>query len=150
MTKKVTHLLMKINRYMPHIALPDHLPGITGLLEYRKDSAAPIRTLSQILLRGENSLSMGERELIATAVSHSNGCKFCTAAHASAAELLLNDKNVCEVIKHDIASSSHSPKMKALLNIAEAVQKSGISVTPDHISAAKDGGASDMEIHDTV
>ena len=51
---------------MPHIPLPAHLPGITGLLEYRQDTAAPIRTLTQILLRGESSLSEGERELIAT------------------------------------------------------------------------------------
>ena len=26
---------------MPYIPLEDHLPGITGLLEYRKDSTAP-------------------------------------------------------------------------------------------------------------
>ncbi len=54
---------------MPHIPLESHLPGITGLLEYRQDSAKPIRELTQILLRGESTLSEGERELIATLVS---------------------------------------------------------------------------------
>ncbi|WP_310590333.1 carboxymuconolactone decarboxylase family protein [Dyadobacter sp. NIV53] len=73
---------------MPHIPLPSHLPGITGLLEYRKDTAAPIRVLTQILLRGESTLTPGERELIATVVSHNNECTFCTSAHTAAADLL--------------------------------------------------------------
>ena len=36
---------------MPYIPLESHLPGITGLLEYRQDTAQPIRELTQILLR---------------------------------------------------------------------------------------------------
>ena len=47
---------------MPYIPLEDHLPGITGLLEYRKDTAAPIRELTQFLLRGPSSLTEGEPE----------------------------------------------------------------------------------------
>ena len=47
---------------MPHIPLPSHLPGITGLLEYSQDTAAPIRELTQILLRGDSTLLQGERE----------------------------------------------------------------------------------------
>ena len=51
---------------MPHIPLESHLPGTTGLLEYRQDTALPIRNLTQILLRGESTLTPAERELIAT------------------------------------------------------------------------------------
>lgn len=51
---------------MPHIPLENHLPGITGLLEYKKDTAQPIRELTQFLLRGPSTLTEGERELIAT------------------------------------------------------------------------------------
>ena len=42
---------------MPYISLEEHLPGITGLLEYRKDSAQPIRDLTQVLLRGPSTLT---------------------------------------------------------------------------------------------
>ena len=35
---------------MPYIPVEEHLPGITGLLEYRKDSAQPIRELTQLLI----------------------------------------------------------------------------------------------------
>ena len=49
---------------MPHISLPEHLPGITGLLEYSQETAQPIRDLTQLLLRGDNTLSQGEGLLI--------------------------------------------------------------------------------------
>ena len=35
---------------MPYIPVEEHLPGITGLLEYRKDSAQPIRELDTIVI----------------------------------------------------------------------------------------------------
>jgi hypothetical protein len=53
---------------MPYNTLSEKLPGITGLLDYRKDRAQPIRELTQILLRGPSTLTEGERELIGTVV----------------------------------------------------------------------------------
>ncbi len=135
---------------MPYIPLEEHLPGITGLLEYRKDSAAPIRNLTQFLLRGPSSLSEAERELIATIVSHRNQCKFCTTAHTAAADLLLGEKNTTDEIKQDINTAQISEKMKSLLVIASLVQQSGKNVTAEVINNAKNAGATDLEIHDTV
>lgn len=135
---------------MPHIALEAHLPGITGLLEYRKDSAAPIRELTQTLLRGPSSLTEGERELIATIVSHRNECVFCTTAHTAAADVLLGEETTSLSVKQDINTAPVSDKMKGLLEIAALVQKGGKNVTADAVQKAKDAGASDLEIHDTV
>jgi uncharacterized peroxidase-related enzyme len=135
---------------MPYIPVEEHLPGITGLLEYRKDSAQPIRELTQILLRGPSTLTEGERELIATVVSSGNQCTFCTTAHTTAADLLTGDSEVASKVKHDISSAPVSDKMKALLTIASMVRESGKSVTAEAIQKAKDEGATDIEIHDTV
>jgi uncharacterized peroxidase-related enzyme len=135
---------------MPYIPLEDHLPGITGLLEYRKDSAAPIRELTQFLLRGPSTLTEGERELIATIVSHRNECKFCTTAHTAAADLLLGEKETAAKVKQDVTTAPVTPKMKALLTIAAQVQQSGKAVTERSIAKAKEEGATDIEIHDTV
>lgn len=135
---------------MPYIPLEEHLPGITGLLEYRKDSAAPIRELTQILLRGPSTLTEGERELIATVVSSRNECKFCTAAHTAAANVLLGENDTSEKVKQDISTAPVSEKMKALLTIASQVQENGKSVTTTSIQKAKEEGATDIEIHDTV
>jgi uncharacterized peroxidase-related enzyme len=135
---------------MPYISVEEHLPGITGLLEYRRDSAQPIRELTQLLLRGPSTLTEGERELIATIVSHNNECKFCTTAHTAAADLLLGECDTTAKIKQDIETSPVSEKMKALLTIARQVQKSGKNVTDASILRAKEAGATDLEIHDTV
>jgi uncharacterized peroxidase-related enzyme len=135
---------------MPYVPLEEHLPGITCLLEYQKDAAQPIRELTQILLRGPSTLTEGERELIATIVSHHNQCKFCTSAHTAAADLLLGDCETAENVKQNIETAPVSDKMKALLAIALQVQKSGKNVTPEAIDRARQAGATDIEIHDTV
>src|SRR5450631_1983285 len=135
---------------MPYIPLEEHLPGITGLLEYRKDSAVPIRELTQVLLRGASSLTEGERELIATVVSSGNECRFCTAAHTAASDVLLGESDTCEKVKQDIMTAPVSDKMKTLLQIAAQVRESGKKVTPASIDAARKAGATDLEIHDTV
>lgn len=135
---------------MPYIPVEAHLPGITGLLEYRKDSAKPIRDLTQFLLRGPSTLTEAERELIATVVSNGNECQFCTTAHTAAADLLLGEKETSAKVKENIAEAPVSPKMKALLTIAVMVRESGKCVTPEAIEKARAEGATDIEIHDTV
>jgi len=135
---------------MPHIPLDENLPGITGILNYRLDTALPIRQLTHLLLRGESTLTEAERELVATVVSYGNECKFCTAAHTAAADVLLGEKETAELVKKDLANAPVTTKMKTLLTIAKAVQVSGKNVTSDMISKAKAAGATDLEIHDTV
>jgi len=135
---------------MPFIPVEEHLPGITGLLEYRPDTAKPIRELTQILLRGPSTLTFGERELIAALVSHRNECRFCTTAHTAVADLLLGNELTTLSIKSDIHNAPVSDKLKALLNIAALVQIGGKSVTPEAIEHAKSAGATDTEIHDTA
>ena len=140
---------------MPHIPLPAHLPGITGLLEYRLDTAMPIRELTQILLRedpsgGESSLTPGERELIAALVSSRNGTNFCEAAHTKAADLLLGETETARAVKADIETAPVSEKMRALLQVAALTQQSGSAVTPEAVTRARQAGATDREVHDTV
>jgi uncharacterized peroxidase-related enzyme len=135
---------------MPYIPLNEKLPGITGLLDFRKDTALPIRQLTQILLRGESTLSEGERELIATVVSKGNECEFCTAAHSAAATALLGDEDIAATVKTGIDAAPVSAKMKALLKIAKAAGKSGRAVSEEMVASARAEGATDLELHDTV
>jgi uncharacterized peroxidase-related enzyme len=135
---------------MAYIQLNNSLPGITGLLENRVDTAAPIRELTQILLRGKNTLTEMERELIATIVSFKNQCRFCTSAHAATVIALGGSPELLEKIYRDPENAPVTDKMKALLLIGSKVQENGRSVLPEHIARAVNAGATDMEIHDTV
>jgi uncharacterized peroxidase-related enzyme len=135
---------------MAYIPLNNSLPGITGLLENRLDTAAPIREITQILLRGEHSLSPMERELIATIVSYKNQCRFCMRAHAATVVALGGTEDLLNAVYTDPEGAPLSEKMKALLSIAAKVQDSGKGVSPEQIHRARKAGATDIEIHDTV
>ena len=137
---------------MAHINLNNDLPGIRGLMAYRPDTAGPLNELAEFLLRNDhNSLSRGERELIGTYVSYLNDCFFCQNVHgALAGHYLQCDINQIDAIKQDFLSAELSDKLKVLLTIAGAVQKSGRQVTQSMIDLAKTAGATDTEIHDTV
>ncbi len=135
---------------MPHIKLEKHLPGVTGLLEFRKDTGDLLRELTQVLLKGPSTLTEGERELIATIVSHRNECTYCKTSHTAVANEYLGDNTTTELIKENIETAPISEKMKALLQIASKVQVSGKNVDETAIQRAKNAGSTDIEIHDTV
>ncbi len=136
---------------MPHIDLPESLPGITGPMAYRPETAKPLRELAEVLLRGPNSLTSGEREMIATFVSSRNDCHFCRDSHrAAAAHHLDGNYDLVDAVKRDYESAAVSPKLKALLAIAAKVQESGRQVASADIDRARAQGATDVEIHDAV
>jgi uncharacterized peroxidase-related enzyme len=136
---------------MAYIQLPEGLPGIRGAMAFRPETAKPLNELVEILLHAPNSLTPGERELIATYVSSENDCYYCQTIHGAIAAASLNDDEaLVKKVKHDFHNAEISPKLKALLVIAGHVQKGGKHVTPDDVENARAQGATDLEIHDTV
>jgi uncharacterized peroxidase-related enzyme len=136
---------------MPHISLPDQLPGIRGPMAFRPETARPLNALVDVLLRGPNSLSPGERELIATYVSSQNDCRYCQTIHgAIAAHHLGGDEELVAQVKCDFQRANVSDKLKALLAIAGKTALGGKRVTAEDIANARAHGATDIEIHDTV
>lgn len=136
---------------MPHIELGNDDPGIIGLMRYRPETGRVLSELAEVLLRGESTLSRGERELIASYVSTLNGCRFCSMAHgASAAAQLPGGEPVVAQVCSDPEAAPVSGKLRALLRVAAAVQRGGTAVTAEDVAAARKAGATDVEIHDTV
>jgi uncharacterized peroxidase-related enzyme len=137
---------------MAHIKLlNEELPGIVGLLNYRPETAKPLLELAETLLRGPSSLTSGEREIIAASVSWWNNCHFCHTSHAAAAVAHLQcDLDLIDEIKAGLPNTQVSDKLRALLDIAHKVQKSGKEVSTEDIARARGAAATDQEIHDTV
>jgi uncharacterized peroxidase-related enzyme len=137
---------------MAHIELNNELPGIRGLMAYRPDMAEPLNALAETLLRNDdNTLSRGDRELIATYVSYLNDCFFCQNVHGSLAGHYLEcDIPQIDQMKKDFPSTQLSDKLKALLTMAGSVQQDGKNVTEQQVESARNAGATDVEIHDTV
>jgi len=136
---------------MAHITVPPGLPGIVGPLTFSPDTAKPLLILAETLLRGPNTLTSAEREMIAAHVSYRNNCDFCQLSHSAAAAAHLDGNyDLVEAVKTNPETAGISEKMKALLVIAGKIQQSGKQVSEDDVARARKHGATDKEIHDTV
>ena len=136
---------------MPHISLREDLPGIRGPMAFRPETSKPLNELVEVLLLGPSTLTPGERELIATYVSSENDCHYCQTIHgAIAAHHLDGNEDLVRSVKRDFETALISPKLKKLLAIAGKVQKGGKQVTAEDVETARQAGATDLEIHDTV
>ncbi|GJG85193.1 carboxymuconolactone decarboxylase [Gemmatimonadetes bacterium T265] len=141
---------------MAHITLPDGLPGIVGPLAAYPETARHLNGLAEALLRGPSSLTPAERELVATYTSRRNECRFCTQSHAAAARYLherdhgAGSSATVDRVLDDLATAPVSDKMRALLAIAGKVQQGGRRVLPQDVARAREAGADDQAIHDTV
>ncbi len=150
-----THILKysypRILLSMPHLPLAPDIPGIRSLVLYRPDTGKPLYELAQILLRHDSPLSPAERELIAAYISSRNACTFCACSHAAAARFLYQDaQQTVDLVLDDYQNAPISDKLKALLAIAGKVQTDARTVGPDAVALARQHGATDRDIHDTV
>lgn len=137
---------------MPHIPLPEELPGITGGFAFRPDTAKPLRELAHVLLHtsGNSAFSSRDRELIATFVSSRNTCYFCQTSHGAAAAHLSGGNELVDAVCRDYKTAPIPEKLKALLAIAGEVQVDGKRVTKELVDEARRHGANDLELHDTI
>lgn len=135
---------------MAHIPTSPELPGIVGLFAFRPQAARPLTELAQTLLQGESPLSSGERELIAAFVSGRNRTTFCALSHGAAAAYLLGDRPRIESLLARGADAEPDARLRTLLHIADAVAQSPQGVTEMLVASAREAGACDVAIHDTV
>ncbi|MFO7302227.1 MAG: peroxidase-related enzyme [Acidobacteriota bacterium] len=139
---------------MAYIEVPDGVAGIRGLLAFHPETAKPLGELAETLLRGPHTLSRAEREMIAARVSWLNRCHFCHSSHAAIAATHLGgtdaDFALIDQVARDPEGAPISDKVKALLTIASVVAEDGKKVTPDLVERARQAGATDVELHDTV
>jgi uncharacterized peroxidase-related enzyme len=132
---------------MAHILLPEGIPGILGPMAFSPETAKPFNAVAEVLLRGPNSLSAAEREMIATYVSSQNDCYFCQHAHGAVAAYRRNgNAQLVDSVKTNFEVAAISEKLKALLAIAGKVERGGKQVTNEDIARARLQGATDKEI----
>jgi uncharacterized peroxidase-related enzyme len=133
--------------------LPD-VPGIGTAIRLTPELGIHLRGLADELLVNDfpgATISRGEREVLATAVSAGNDCFFCMdshAAHATAVMELTGQTQqvpLLDVVKTG-SSEGFDPKMQALLHIARTVRLNALDLTAADVEAAKAAGASDADV----
>lgn len=102
--------------------------------------------LSGALSHGKLSVKTGE--LIALAVSESNSCDYCLAAHTYIGEKLV--KAAPAVLKAARTGNSNDLKTEAILQLAKTlISKNGL-VNDEDVNKAKNIGVTDAEIAETI
>lgn len=92
-----------------------------------------------------------ERELIASHVSSGNECFFCTQSQAAATRTHFGEAGrLVDQVLADVETAPASPKMRALLAIADKVRRDGRLVRVADVDRARAEGADDKAVHDTV
>lgn len=137
---------------MAHITVPNHTPGLLGLLLSRPRLAQYLTAFLQELLRGESPLSPGERELVALVVSVENRCQYCTRSHLTVARKFFPDQEeLVEQVLNNVEKAPIRPAMKMLLKMARQVIKiESQTLNSELVAQAQAHGATEQEIHDTV
>jgi len=141
--------------------LPE-VPGIVVAMRLAPGLSEHLKGLADALLVEPfpgSTLSRGERELIATAVSAGNDCFYCMDSHGAFASELLRREEAAgvetgiEMLIDGIKSGRSdgtTPRLAALLDVARTVQRNARAVTADDVGRATAAGASDGDVQLTV
>ena len=133
--------------------LPD-VPGILAAIRLTPGLGIHLRGLADELLVNDfpgASISRGEREMLATAVSAANDCFYCMDSHGAFATAVLERNGgaglipLIDEIKQG-SSNGLGEKMQALLHIARTVRREPRQLTAADVEAAKAVGASDADV----
>jgi uncharacterized peroxidase-related enzyme len=133
--------------------LPD-APGILAAIRLTPGLGVHLRGLADELLVNDfpgASISRGEREMLATAVSAANDCFYCMDSHGAFASAVLERSGVMapasliDGIKGG-SSDGLDDRMQALLHIARTVRREPLDLTAADVAAAQAAGATDADV----
>lgn len=114
--------------FLPSSPSETNLPDI--FLKYPHRSVLLLNLVHDIL-RGDSSLSVGERELIFAYGSAQNTCDFCYASHKPVAAAFGVDETVFDELQEDIDTASVDDSLKPILKF---VRK--LTLTPGQMTKA--------------
>jgi uncharacterized peroxidase-related enzyme len=138
----------------PIVAGLPNVPGIGAALQLTPGLGLHLRGLADELLVHDfpgATISRGERELLAMAVSAGNDCYFCMdshGAHAAAVFELAGMDKPRELVDQ-VKQGDHSrldDKMRALIDIARIVRGEPAELTAADVQRACAAGASDADV----
>jgi uncharacterized peroxidase-related enzyme len=133
--------------------LPD-APGILAAIRLTPGLGVHLRGLADELLVNDfpgATISRGEREMMATAVSAENDCFYCMDSHGAFASAVLERSGAGDRVPFidEIKGGSSDglgDKMQALLHIARTVRGEPRQLTAGDVDAARSAGASDADV----
>ncbi len=135
---------------MPQLkSLPDP-SHLSDLFSRYPDCVPPLMELTDIVLRAEGELSIGERELIATFVSGLNACDFCFQSHKAYALAFGIEERLIDELVQDIECAGVNEKLKPLLHYVKKLNDEPSRLTSADADAVYEAGWSEKALYEAV
>lgn len=117
---------------------------------YRPDFyGLPMRVLTQKLMRGDSSWSVGDRELMGACVSQANECQVCTATHGGVAALAYQDDARVASVLADLEAAPIDERLRATIRLLRKLTREH-GVTVDDVRAVLAAGVSREQLEDAL
>lgn len=103
-------------------------------------------SLYMTLMFGRSGLSREEREMVATAISVTNGCGYCQDHHGEALNHYWKDDARLHAFLDDFGSANLTQRARVMIDYAVKLTKQPESMCEDDVRALRDTGFSDEDI----
>jgi uncharacterized peroxidase-related enzyme len=132
---------------LPSLSENAHL---SELFEKFPASRDALMGFTELVMRGDGELQVGERELIAAFVSGLNRCTFCYGAHLIYAKAFGIDEEVLESLLEDIETAPVPDRLRELLKYLSALNRLPSRITQDRIDRVLAAGWSEKALFEAV
>ncbi len=124
------------------------VPNVFRAYARRPEHFRAFMAYHDVLMKGPSGLSRAEREAIVVAVSSENACQYCMTAHGAALRILGKDPALAEQISNNWRTADLTPRWRAMLAFASAVNEPGFAADDDEIDAMREAGFTDDDVWD--
>jgi uncharacterized peroxidase-related enzyme len=123
---------------------------VIKLVKYRADFyGEPMQAVTQEAMRGPSQWSVGDRELMAALVAQTNGCEWCTRAHAAVAKGAYRDGAKVAAVLADLETAAIEEPLRATLRMLQKLTREN-AVGADDMRALLAAGVSREQIEDAL
>ena len=107
-------------------------------------------SLYMAVMFGDSPLSRADRELIATVVSATNKCGYCTTHHSEALQKLLRDEGLVKRVVESFEEAGLDDSRREIVRFVRKLTKEPHSVSEEDIERLRAAGYGDRAILDIV
>ena len=124
------------------------VPNVFRACAWRPERFAKWRAHMEDLMEGTETLTAAEREMVAVAVSMSNGCLYCLTSHGWSLRHLLGDPVQGDRITLDYRRAGLSPRHVAMLDYAVKITEAPLECEEGDLDELRAHGFGEEDIWD--
>ena len=136
-----------LSRHFPSLPEPANLGAVFS--RFPKGAKALLE-LHDSLLRGDSSLSIAERELLAAHVSNLNACRYCHGAHASIAESYGISPLLLKSLQENSDTAELPEKFKPIIAYVTKLTLTPSKMVEEDSKVVYDAGWDEAALYDAV